>query len=96
MAARLHPRHQDHIRATIKIGNIINQLEKHIAGEIEMSVTQVASAKLLLDKTMSNAPTEINQQTEVSGTINIAPVPTLTKDEWIAAHGLAITTRPAE
>ena len=69
MAARLHPVQQEHVRTKIKIGNIIDRLEKHVAGEIEMSATQVASAKILLDKTMSNAPTEIDQKTKHSGAI---------------------------
>ncbi len=56
MAARLRPRHQDDIRQKIKVSNIIDRLEKHIAGEIEMTSTQVTSAKILLDKSMSNAP----------------------------------------
>lgn len=56
MAARLKLRHQDDIRAKIKISNIIDRLEKHVAGEIEMTSSQVTSAKILLDKTMSNAP----------------------------------------
>lgn len=56
MAARLRLRHQDDIRQKIKVSNIIDRLEKHIAGEIEMTSTQVTSAKILLDKSMSNAP----------------------------------------
>ena len=59
MAARLHPRHQDAIKAKIKIGNIIDRLEKHVDGKIQLTQTQVTSAKILLDKTMSNAPTEL-------------------------------------
>jgi hypothetical protein len=56
MAERLRKRHQDDIRTKIKVSNIIDRLEKHVAGEIEMTSAQVTSAKILLDKTMSNAP----------------------------------------
>lgn len=68
MAARLKPRHQEDVKAKIKISNIIDRLEKHIAGEIELTSTQVTSAKILLDKTMSNAPTDntIQHSGEVS------------------------------
>ena len=59
MAARLHPRHQEHVREKIKVGNIIDRLEKHVDGKIEMTPSQVASAKILLDKSISNAPTEV-------------------------------------
>lgn len=67
MAARLRKSHQDDVRTKIKVGNIIDRLEKHIAGEIELSSTQVASARLLLDKTISNAPTDNN----ISGDVRI-------------------------
>jgi hypothetical protein len=56
MAARLRKTHQEDVRKKIKISNIIDRLEKHVAGEIEMTAAQVASARILLDKTISNAP----------------------------------------
>lgn len=69
MAARLKPRHQEDIKSKIKISNIIDRLEKHVAGEIEMTPAQVTSAKILLDKTMSNAPTETINETEYTGNV---------------------------
>jgi hypothetical protein len=66
MAARLNRRHQDLVRDKIKVGNIIDRLEKHISGEIELSPTQVSSAKILLDKTISNAQTDLNVQGNVT------------------------------
>jgi hypothetical protein len=60
MAARLRKTHQDDVRLKIKVGNIINRLQKHIDGEIEMTASQVTSAKILLDKSMSNAP-QVNE-----------------------------------
>lgn len=54
MAARLRPHHQDDVRAKIKVGNIIDRLEKHINGEIDLSATQVTSARILLDKTVAS------------------------------------------
>lgn len=65
MAARLNRRHQDTIREKIKVSNIIDRLEKHVAGEIELSATQVTSAKILLDKTMSNAPVITENTTDL-------------------------------
>lgn len=56
MAARLRKTHQEDIRTKIKVSNIIDRLEKHVDGLIEMTSAQVTSAKILLDKTMSNAP----------------------------------------
>lgn len=72
MAARLKKRHQDDIRAKIKISNIIDRLEKHVNGEIEMTAPQVTSAKILLDKTMSNAPTITDNKTELSGNVDMS------------------------
>lgn len=73
MAERLRKRHQDDIRTKIKVSNIIDRLEKHVNGEIEMTPAQVTSARILLDKTMSNAPQENN--VEHSGSI---------KFEWLS------------
>lgn len=58
MAARLRKTHQEDIKTKIKVSNIIDRLEKHINGHIELTNSQVASARILLDKTMSNAPTD--------------------------------------
>lgn len=70
MAARLRPRHQDDIRTKIKVSNIIDRLEKHVDGIIELTPQQVASARILLDKTMSNAPTETVNNTTVNQTLH--------------------------
>jgi len=57
MAARLNRMHQDSVREKIRASMIIDRLEKCAAGEIELTPTQVQSAKILLDKSISNAPT---------------------------------------
>lgn len=67
MATRLNRRHQDLVREKIKVSMIIDRLEKAVAGEIELSPTQVQSARILLDKTISNAQTDVN----LSGGINL-------------------------
>jgi hypothetical protein len=71
MAERLRKRHQDDIRTKIKVSNIIDRLEKHVNGEIEMTPAQVTSARILLDKTISNAPTDINANVDASVTVEI-------------------------
>jgi hypothetical protein len=63
MAARLNPRHSEMVRAKIQASQLINRLTSHALGDAEMSATQVQAAKILLDKTLSNAPT-VN---EISG-----------------------------
>lgn len=62
MAARLNRLHQDSVREKIKVSNIIDRLEKHVEGEIELTATQVTSARILLDKSIPNLTA-----TELSG-----------------------------
>ena len=56
MAVRLNRMHQDSVRAKIKASCIIKALQEHIDGQRELTASQVASAKILLDKSVSNAP----------------------------------------
>jgi hypothetical protein len=63
MAARLNPRHSEMVRSKIQASQLVNRLTDHALGNVEMTATQVQAAKILLDKTLSNAP----QQTELSG-----------------------------
>lgn len=60
MAARLNPRHQDFVRAKIQSQRLIDSLQRHVDGEYEMSPTQIQAAKILLDKSVSNAPTKVD------------------------------------
>lgn len=75
MAARLNKRHQDDIRQKIQAGVLIDLLHKNAMGTLqpEMSQSRVRSAQILLDKSVSNAPTEL---TGANGDpIEIANVP---------------------
>ncbi len=69
MAARLRKTHQDDIREKIKVSQIINRLQDNLDGKIELNTGQIQSARILLDKTMSNAPQLVAQTTEHSGEI---------------------------
>jgi hypothetical protein len=61
MAARkLRITHQEDVRRKIQVSHIINRLHRHIEGELELTPTQISAAKLLLDKAISNAPTEVS------------------------------------
>lgn len=60
MAERMRKTHQEDVRKKIQVSNILTRLYKHVEGEIEMTPAQVTSAKILLDKSISNAPTEIS------------------------------------
>ena len=50
MAARLNKRHQDCIREKIRASQLVNRLEDHVLGEVEMTATQVRAAEALLKK----------------------------------------------
>lgn len=56
-------------RAKIKASMLINRLQDHADGKVELTPTQVQACKILLDKTVSNAPTEV--QAAVDGRIEI-------------------------
>ena len=78
MAARLNKRHQDLVREKIKVAMILGRLERHVEGQIELSPTQVQSARILLDKSLSNAQTDVN----LTGDVNITwPEPRNRLDE---------------
>lgn len=66
MAARLRARHQDDIRAKIGVSKIVGRLEQHVYGLIELSPTQVQSARILLDKSLASLTA-----TEVSGDLAV-------------------------
>jgi hypothetical protein len=60
MAARLNNFHQETVKQKIQASQLVNRLQKHAFGEIEMSATQLDAAKFLLNKRLGNAATEIN------------------------------------
>jgi len=60
MAARIKKHHQDEVRAKIQASYIINRLTAHLAGDVELTTSQVQSARILLDKSISNAATDAN------------------------------------
>lgn len=53
MAARLSKHHSDVVRAKIQASVIIDRLQKHIKGELELSPTQIAAANSLLDRSVA-------------------------------------------
>lgn len=69
MAARLRKTHQEDVRKKIQVSQIINRLQDNLAGKVELTAGQIQSAKILLDKSMSNAPTDLN--VDASVTVNI-------------------------
>lgn len=52
MAARLNRRHQDMVRDKIQASQLINRLEDHALGSVELSQTQIKAIEILLKKTL--------------------------------------------
>ena len=75
MAARLNTNIQDKVRAQIKTTQLTNFLHavattgKDTGGHPIENMVRVQAAKILLDKTLSNAPTELHG--EIDGEIAI-------------------------
>lgn len=96
MAARLRKTHQEDIKTKIQGSQLVNFLQKHALDGDEANSTRIDAAKFLLNKIISNPPTEIDQKTHLSGGVEIATRPKLTKEEWLAAHGLGTAGRATE
>ena len=81
MAARLHKLHQDDIRRKIQASVIIDRLEKHVKGEIEMSATQVQAANALLDRSVAKL-SQIQHTGPDGGPIQLSwPLPKTSLDQ---------------
>ncbi len=52
MAARLRPQHQDDVRAKIKTSQLLNRLENHALGTLDLSATQIKAIEVLIRKTL--------------------------------------------
>lgn len=59
MAARLNPRNAESTRQKIQVTQLINRVQKHALGEVEMTPTQLDAAKFLLNKRIPNPPQEV-------------------------------------
>jgi len=64
MAARLRQRHQDDIKAKIQASQLVQLLQDHaFTGTYrghEINPSRIDAAKFLLNKIISNAPTEVS------------------------------------
>lgn len=60
MAARLRPRHQEEVKQKIRASQLVNLLQDHALDGKDLDSTRVDSAKFLLNKLLSNAPTEVS------------------------------------
>lgn len=70
----MRTRHQDDVRAKIQASQLIRRLQEHVAGKIELTSAQVQSAKILLDKSVSNAPTILAGDADAPLTLVVSSV----------------------
>jgi hypothetical protein len=66
MAARLRPQHQEDVRAKIKTSQLINRLQDHALGSVELTATQIKAIEVLIRKTLPDL-----SATELSGSIGV-------------------------
>lgn len=52
MAVRLNTRQIEHTKAAIRTTQLVNRLQNHVNGKVEMTPTQVQACKILLQKTL--------------------------------------------
>ncbi len=79
MAARVNKiRHDEETRAKIKTSQLINRLENHVFGEVDMKPTQVTAALGLLKKTIPDL-----SQSDVNHTVKRSATD-YTRDELVA------------
>lgn len=77
MAARVRKiRHDEETRAKIQTSQLINRLQSHVLGKVELSPTQVRSAEILLKKTIPDL-----SATELSGSVDFKRAGEISDDE---------------
>ena len=52
MPARLNPRHTEMVRQKIQASVIIDRLQKHVMGKLDLSASQIKAAEALLDRSV--------------------------------------------
>lgn len=66
MAARLRPQHQENVRSKIQTSQLINRLQDHALGIVELTATQIKAIEVLIRKTLPDL-----SATELSGNVGI-------------------------
>ena len=79
MAARINRMHSEQVRAKIQASVLIDRLQKHAVGDIEMTPTQITAANSLLDRSVPKLQQIQHVGDEEGGPIRVASV------EWRVA-----------
>lgn len=82
MAARkkpLHPVKIENMKEKIKTTLLIKMLQDHALDDNDVSNSRIDAAKFLLNKVMSNAPTVTENDTKMSGNVDLNVAVTFVK-----------------
>jgi hypothetical protein len=75
MAARLNTHHSELTRQKIQAGNLVQRIQAHAMGEIEMTSTQLKAAEILLDRSVAKL-SQIQHVGPDGGAVQLAwPIP---------------------
>lgn len=87
MAARNRPGLSENTRKRIQTTMIVERLQKHLLGDIEMSPTQMRAAEILLKKTLPDlSAVELSGETTTNHRGIDAPPQANSYEEWIKRH----------
>jgi hypothetical protein len=64
MPARVRKTHQDDVREKIRTSQLVNRLENHALGKLELSATQIKAIEVLIRKTLPDL-------SSVTGDLNV-------------------------
>jgi hypothetical protein len=84
MAARYTKHQTEACRAKIKTTQLINRLQRHIAGKLDLSPTQVRGIEILLNKTLANLQ-QAEHTVEVKSYVARLPEPAQDAATWLAS-----------
>lgn len=89
MAVRKQLWHPDSVRQKIRASQLVNRLEKHAHGEVDMTATQVTAALGLLDRCVPKlTATDLKLSGEVAVRDTVDRPPRETYEDWIARRRL--------
>ena len=80
-------RHTDETRSRIAVARIIDRLQSHIQGELDLSPTQISAAKILLDKVLPNLQSVENKSENTTTFVLRAPSPAKDATDWLEQYG---------
>jgi hypothetical protein len=87
MAARTRKiRHDDETRAKIQATQLVNRLQDHVFGKVELSPTQVRSAEILLRKSIPDLSSTENKTEVVHRYVARLPNKEANSEIWQKQH----------